>query len=70
MAFALKIATDTGAFEDVGTGSELARILRELASWIDGEYWSSDYDNGTLRDINGQHVGSWILDTREKMGGK
>lgn len=50
----ITICTDNAAFEDTG-GSEVARILRELAD---------DYDNEgfhvykKLRDINGNSVGN------------
>jgi hypothetical protein len=52
----IKFKTDNAAFED-GFMTECARILRELATELE-EYGN---DNGPIRDINGNTIGSWTL---------
>jgi hypothetical protein len=54
--FNVKISTGNAAFED-NAGTELARILRELADKLDnGE------TTGILRDYNGNRVGEYGTD--------
>jgi hypothetical protein len=57
--FILRIQTDNAAFnENEGNlGTELARILRDVATRIDG---ASDLALGDARDINGNRVGGWV----------
>ena len=54
--FKVKIRTANSAF-DGAPGTELARILRELASKIDGCCLAPGVDS--LYDINGNTVGEW-----------
>lgn len=56
MEFTMKINMDNAAF-DRGDGRELARLLREAATRL-ADVGESD---GTLRDINGNTVGSWEI---------
>lgn len=69
MAFTLNINTDYAAFTYEGTGEpqpspELSRILRQLAEDLDEvDAIDIDGDSGTLRDYNGNTVGSWIYST-------
>lgn len=58
--FELKIETDNAAFgEDEGDAArEVARILRELADRMDSDLWNR---TETVRDINGNRVGSFTL---------
>lgn len=56
--FNLEIATDNDAFAD-GAGTEIARLLRELANKIEDHSTSA---TGTMRDYNGTTVASWRLD--------
>jgi hypothetical protein len=56
--FSLKIATDNSAFEHPPT--EIARILTKLAEKLNSrEIMPYPGDGGTLRDLNGNTVGSW-----------
>jgi hypothetical protein len=58
--FRLKIATDNAAFdkEGGGTGVEIARILREIASKVERGVTGA---NNPVMDINGNKVGTWTL---------
>lgn len=56
MAFTLNIDTDNDAFRD--DSGELARILRELADYI--EIYTATA-TGRARDINGNTVGTWSI---------
>ena len=58
MEFTLKINMDNAAF-DRGEGRELARLLRAVAKRVD-ETGAGEND-GTIRDINGNKVGSWEI---------
>ena len=53
----IKIHTDNAAFED-GGGSEVARILRQLADQFDSDGF---YAFTVIRDINGNKVGTTDL---------
>lgn len=55
MKMTITIQMDNAAFED-NQGGEVARILRELASKIDGDS-SLEGVYYNLRDINGNKVG-------------
>lgn len=55
--FELKIRTGNAAFED--DNEELARILRNLADKI--IYLPRSGFDGVVTDINGNHVGEYIL---------
>ena len=59
--FTLKIETGNAAFEPAGP--ELARILRKLADEVENIYAAGDRGgSGTLRDFNGNTVGTyWYL---------
>jgi predicted transcriptional regulator len=51
--FKLEFTCDTAAFDD-DPGIEIARILREVATWIDQRGIA---DAAIVRDINGNTVG-------------
>lgn len=55
----VKIKTDNAAFEP-NIPAECARILRELADRLDRDY----EQDGTLRDSNGNTVGTFKLTSR------
>ena len=54
----IEIKTDNAAFDEPDTDTEVARILRELADKIE----SVGLDDMSLRDFNGNTVGSVIYD--------
>jgi hypothetical protein len=55
--FTVSIDTGNAAFDPVG--SEVARILRELARAVDGADYFNKGERHALRDINGNNVGEW-----------
>jgi hypothetical protein len=56
MKVRIEIACDNAAFADGDSGTEVARILRELAEVVEGE--ELERGRGSrLRDINGNTVG-------------
>ena len=55
--FSLYINCDNAAFEDNGCGAEIARILRRLASKLDGISEFDDLPSIALMDDNGNKVG-------------
>jgi hypothetical protein len=58
--FKVEIETVNDAFKESDTGSEVARILRELAMRVDEGGLSGMADvAGILRDGNGARVGDW-----------
>ena len=57
MKLSLDLNSSNAAFEESGE-FEVARILRDVADKI--ERGESD---GRLRDVNGNNVGSWFLET-------
>ena len=59
MAFTLNINTDNAAFTD----DPRAEVQRILAAVIDGLY---HLDGGTSRDINGNTVCNWKLETERE----
>jgi hypothetical protein len=55
------IRTDNAAFQDGDDGAaEVARILRDIADRIE-----NGSREGSARDINGNNVGGWSLDSDE-----
>ena len=65
--FEVNINLDNAAFADGARESELARILRDLAGFIENDYQLDD-DIGVpwmLFDINGNTVGSAIVRLRK-----
>lgn len=50
----LKFNTDNAAFDDENLAHESSRILREVADKIE-----SLSDGGTIRDINGNDIGTF-----------
>ena len=52
----ITIETGNAAFEEAGTGQEVARILRKLADQIEEWPGASAFKVG-LRDVNGNRVG-------------
>lgn len=60
MKFKIEIDTANAAFGEgiYETGAELAQILRRLASKLENE-GCGQYDTGSLRDVNGNKVGSY-----------
>lgn len=63
--FRLQIACDNAAFEDEGTATELARILRDVARRIESGEDCGSFVN--VRDINGNVVGSFALKSESAM---
>ncbi len=55
MPFKIEIETGNESFDDDAYGSEIARLLRLVT-----ERLAQGYEAGTLRDVNGNTVGSWI----------
>ena len=55
MTIVIKIKTDNAAFEE--RDAEIARIVREVARWIDSE-GIDDGAEARCRDLNGNTVGS------------
>lgn len=53
----IEFETDNDAFEDSLT-SEVARILREIANKIEN---GDDLGGGSVKDVNGNTIGSWEL---------
>ena len=51
--FKLEMTTDNAAFED--EGAEVARILRQVARYIEG----GNLEGGRCMDFNGNNVGPW-----------
>jgi hypothetical protein len=62
--FKLEIATDNAAFED-DPAYEVARILRGVLERVE-HGGLVDTDSGTLRDSNGNRVGSWEYSQEEE----
>lgn len=58
MLFRLEIETGNAAFGE-DTGAEIERILSDLAVQIGEDLNPSRGARGTLRDINGNTVGTW-----------
>jgi hypothetical protein len=58
MAARISIVTDSAAFEDSGKGTELARILRALATKMEDLQDGQEIDQRLL-DANGNTVG-WV----------
>lgn len=63
MRFTLDFDMDNAAFDTsentVANVAEVTRILRKLAALLDGADVLTDQNGGTLRDSNGNSVGSW-----------
>ena len=56
--FSLSIELSNAAFDNGDAGSEVARLLRELAARVDGD----DFRHacaGRIHDISGNTVGHW-----------
>jgi len=59
MKLTLTIQMDNDAFRDRG---EAARILRELATYLETNVQGGSMDDGQgLRDSNGNTVGEWMI---------
>jgi glutamate synthase domain-containing protein 1 len=54
--FKLEIDTTSDAFAGQDYPYEIARILRAVADAV----FQSSQANGTIRDINGNRVGTWL----------
>lgn len=59
LVFRLRFDCDNAAFEDNGIGSEIGRILRELASRIERGEATGLHQN--VKDQNGNIVGTFRL---------
>ena len=57
MKLTITINTQSAIFEDTNQGKEIARILRQLAGYVDGESNLNHTGNQVLHDINGNQVG-------------
>jgi hypothetical protein len=64
MRFKLDIQCDNAAFEEPAT--EIARVLREAATRIEGGELPEGSGGGKLRDSNGNTVGGWAVTGRHK----
>ena len=58
----LIIATGNSAFQDGQRGTELARILRDLAAQIEMHGDNPDGIDLCIRDVNGNRVGGMTLE--------
>jgi hypothetical protein len=57
--FTVSFETSNAAFDDgIGGVLEITRLLRHIADEVEG----GSFVAGSLRDINGNTVGSWSLD--------
>lgn len=56
MQVKINVEMENSAFSESSSGTELARILRDLARKSEGQDWQIG-DFITLRDINGNTVG-------------
>ena len=56
MKLSININMDNAAFED---GDELSRILRTVALTLEDH---NEPDHETIRDINGNTVGKWVIE--------
>ncbi len=63
MKLLVKLNMDNEAFADGAFPAEAARILRKLAATILSE--DARFENCNLRDINGNKVGTAVLETEE-----
>ena len=65
MNFTIDFDMDNAAFDTsenaVGNVTEVTRILRKLAALLDNVDVLTDQNGGTLRDTNGNSVGSWSV---------
>ena len=62
--FTVSMSCDNAAFQDIAPAPEIARILAELSGKLaDG----SCHDEGKLRDINGNVVGSWVFSKADQV---
>ena len=57
--FRLELTCDNSAFDEIGPGAEIARILRTVASELELEA-----PEGECRDYNGNTVGFYRLNRR------
>lgn len=57
MKFSLEIDSENDALVGEGAIDEMVRILEDLAVLV-----CAGQDGGTVRDINGNAVGSWSLE--------
>lgn len=63
--FHLQFETANAAFEG-GCGTEIARILRQVATeFASGSYDGLYEESARLFDINGNRVGFWSLEMKE-----
>jgi len=63
MRATITIDMENAAFEDGNGSGELARILRELARRIDEESIVEERRTAKLRDVNGNTVGEFRVET-------
>lgn len=61
--FKLEFRTDNAAFDDL-PGHEIARILRDAATWFDHNH-SGLFIDRPIRDANGNRIGHVIFDAGE-----
>ena len=58
MRFNLRVDLDNAAFADGNFGTELARILRKVATQVEGDTVIRTWHYTNVRDINGNPVGA------------
>lgn len=72
MQFRLTIDMDNTAFDEC-PGDELGRILETIAKRIQDAPYSelifADRSSQTVRDVNGNFVGNWVVQTRDDIRG-
>lgn len=61
MELKLKFDMGNAAFEDGNAASECARILTEIAGTLEDRFTMGTDDGGTIRDINGNKIGTWAV---------
>lgn len=59
--FTLKFDTDNTQFDDLTSG--IVAVLRELATTIENSGALAVTDGGSVRDINGNTIGRWNLES-------
>lgn len=63
MEFTLTIDLDGAAFAE-GEREELSRLLSKVSTMVADPSRSDDLVGGTVRDINGNTIGSWAINGR------
>lgn len=66
MKFVIEVKMDNAAFEvadpEARDGDEIARILRDIATKVEGQSVHPDTHDGFIFDTNGNRVGVWSVE--------